>query len=81
MTVAPQDQFYIETNLSIRSFTQLLNMLIKKIAQSCRSGNKAKFAYLPTQNTVPSKNLILNTMTRYPLQTTGLFFITKFAYR
>ena len=26
-------------------------MLIKKIAQSCRGGNKAKFAYLPTQTT------------------------------
>ena len=63
MIVAPQDQFYIETNLAICSFTQFLNMLIKKTAQSCRSGNKAKFAYLPTQNTVPSKNLILNTMT------------------
>ena len=47
---------------------------LKKIAQSCRSGNKAKFAYLPTQNTVPSKNLILITMTQYPLQTTGLLW-------
>ena len=47
-------------------------MLIKKIAQSCRSSNKANFAYLPTQNTVPLKNLILNTITGTPLQTTGL---------
>ena len=73
MIVAPQDQFYIETNLAICSFTQFAQYAhLKKIAQSCRSGNKAKFAYLPTQNTAPSKNLILNTMTRYPLQTTGL---------
>ena len=63
MIVAPQDQLYIETNLAICSFTQFAQYAHKKIAQSCRSGNKAKFAYLPTQNTVPSKNLILNTMT------------------
>ena len=72
MIVAPQDQFYIETNLAICSFTQFAQYAHKKIAQSCRSSNKVKFAYLPTQNTVPSKNLILNTMTRYPLQTTGI---------
>ena len=72
MIVAPQDQFYIETNLAICSFTQFAHYVQKKIAQSSRSGNKAKFAYLLSQNTVPSKNFILNTMTRYPLQTTRL---------
>ena len=72
MSVAPQNQFYIETNLAVCPFTQFAQNAHKKIAQNCRSSNKAKFAYLPTQNTVPSKNLILNTMTRYPLLTTGL---------
>ena len=66
MIVAPQDQFYIEANLANCSFTQFAQYAHKKITQSCRSGNKAKFAYLPTQNTVPSKNLILNTMTLPP---------------
>ena len=55
MIVAPQDQFYIETNLANCSFTQFV-----------------QYAHLPTQNTVPSKNLILDTMTQYPLQTIGL---------
>ena len=82
MIVAPHDQFYIETNLAIFAHLHnLLNMLIKKNAQSCPSGNKAKFAYLPTQNTVPLKNLILNTMTRYPLQTTGLVGLILFIDR
>ena len=66
MIVAPKNQFYIETNLAICSFTQFAQYAQNKIAQSCRSSNKAKFVYLPTQNTVPSKNLILNTMTRFP---------------
>ena len=61
LIVAPQDQVYIETNSA--------HLLIYTI---CRSGNKAKFAYLHTENTVPSKNLKLNTMTWYPFQTTGL---------
>ena len=53
MIVGPQDQFYIETNLANCSFTQFAQYAHKKIAQSCHSGNKAKFSYLPTQHTVP----------------------------
>ena len=55
MIVAPQDQFYIETNLANCSFIQFVQYAHKKTAQSCCSSNKAKFAYLPTPNTVPSK--------------------------
>ena len=54
MVVAPQDQFYIETNLAYLLIYTLCSICsLKKIAQSYCSGNKAKFAYLPTQNTVP----------------------------
>ena len=54
MPVGLQDQFLHADPFSIFAHLHnLLNMLIKKIAQSCRSGNKAKFAYLPTQNTNP----------------------------
>ena len=59
MFVAPQDQFYIETNLAYLLIDAICSKCSYKIAQSCRSSNKAKLAYLPTHNKVPSKNLYL----------------------
>ena len=43
----------------------MLIMLIKKVAQSCRSGNKAEFVHKPIGNMNQSKNLTLLTISRF----------------
>ena len=43
----------------------MLIMLIKKVAQSCRLGNKAEFAHKPIGNMNQSKNLTLLTISRF----------------
>ena len=43
----------------------MLIMLIKKVAQSCRLGNKAEFVYKPIGNMNQSKNLTLLTISRF----------------
>ena len=40
-------------------------MLIKKVAQSCRLGNKAEFVHKPIGNMNQSKNLTLLTISRF----------------
>ena len=69
MIVAPQDQFSHEER-PFRLFDHshnLLNMLIKKLPKVAEAATKLNFLFLPTQNTNPSKNLILHTMTRFPI--------------
>ena len=43
----------------------MLIMLIKKVAQSCRLGNKAEFVHKPIGNMNQSKNLTLLTISRF----------------
>ena len=43
----------------------MLIMLIKKVAQSCRLGNKAEFVHWPIGNMNQSKNLTLLTNSRF----------------
>ena len=43
----------------------MLIMLIKKVAQICRSGNKAEFVHKPIGNMNQSKNLTLLTISRF----------------
>ena len=43
----------------------MLIMLIKKVAQSCRLGNKAEFVHKPIGNMNQSKNLTLFTISRF----------------
>ena len=43
----------------------MLIMLIKKVAQSCRLGNKAEFVHWPIGNMNQSKNLTLLTISRF----------------
>ena len=43
----------------------MLIMLIKKVAQSCRLGNKAEFVHKPIGNMKQSKNLTLLTISRF----------------
>ena len=43
----------------------MLIMLVKKIAQSCRLGNKAEFVHKPIGNMNQSKNLTLLTISRF----------------
>ena len=43
----------------------MLIMLIKKVAQSCRPGNKAEFVHKPIGNMNQSKNLTLLTISRF----------------
>ena len=43
----------------------MLIMLIKKVAQSCRLGNKAEFVHKPIGNINQSKNLTLLTISRF----------------
>ena len=42
----------------------MLIMLIKKVAQSCRLGNKAEFVHWPIGNMNQSKNITLLTISR-----------------
>ena len=42
----------------------MLIMLIRKVAQSCRLGNKAEFVHWPIGNMNQSKNLTLLTISR-----------------
>ena len=43
----------------------MLIMLIKKVAQSCRLGNKAEFVHKPIGNMNQSKHLTLLTISRF----------------
>ena len=43
----------------------MLIMLVKKVAQSCRLGNKAEFVHKPIGNMNQSKNLTLLTISRF----------------
>ena len=43
----------------------MLIMLIKKVAQSCRLGNKAEFVHWPIGNMNQSKNLTLLIISRF----------------
>ena len=43
----------------------MLIMLIQKVAQSCRLGNKAEFVHKPIENMNQSKNLTLLTISRF----------------
>ena len=43
----------------------MLIMLIKKVAQSCRLGNKAEFVHKPIGNMNQSKNHTLLTISRF----------------
>ena len=43
----------------------MLIMLIKKVAQNCRLGNKAEFAHPPIGNMNQSKNLTLLTISMF----------------
>ena len=43
----------------------MLIMLIKKVAQSCRLGNKAEFVHKPIGNMNQSKNFTLLTISRF----------------
>ena len=49
----------------LRIMLIMLIMLIKKVAQSCRLGNKAEFVHKPIGNMKQSKNLTLLTISRF----------------
>ena len=55
----------------------MLIMLIKKVAQSCRLGNKAEFVHKPIRNMNQSKNLTLLTISRFSGRQLDYYFITK----